>query len=219
MITLPITEQTKQPEWNTVLNAAKSNGFPLQIICKPKKKIILKTQKNKSHTHTNTTKKWDIFTYHIPLIHKLTSLLKNTNLNIAFRTINMIYNKLRDRIPLNKINSSGICVLKCKTCSDSYFGQTGRWIGIRHREHTRYMKTNNPLSAYALHILNNKHEYGNADQTVELLKPCNRRNKVNCWESFCVQIFQHQNKLIDEQKANDLNPPYTSTNVTRRHVM
>jgi len=27
--------------------------------------------------------------------------------------------------------------------------------------------------AYALHFLNHKHEYGNADQTIKLLKPCN----------------------------------------------
>jgi len=42
------------------------------------------------------------------------------------------------------------------------------------------MKTNNPLSAYALHILNNKHEYGNAEQTIELLKPCNKGKKMKC---------------------------------------
>jgi hypothetical protein len=33
------------------------------------------------------------------------------------------------------------------------------------------MHTNNPVSAYALH---NRHEYGNAEQTVELLKPCDK---------------------------------------------
>jgi hypothetical protein len=27
--------------------------------------------------------------------------------------------------------------------------------------------------AHALHILNNKHEYGNADQTIKLIKLCN----------------------------------------------
>jgi hypothetical protein len=27
--------------------------------------------------------------------------------------------------------------------------------------------------AYALHILSNKHEYGSADRTTKLLKPCN----------------------------------------------
>jgi hypothetical protein len=37
MITLPITEQAKQQEWNTIVTVAKNNGFPLLIIRKLKK--------------------------------------------------------------------------------------------------------------------------------------------------------------------------------------
>ena len=37
---------------------------------------------------------------------------------------------------------------------------------IRHREHVRYVKTNNPLLAYTLHILNNRHEKGNPEHTI-----------------------------------------------------
>jgi len=44
MITLAITEQAKQEKWNTILTVAKNNGFPLKIIRKLKKKVILKTQ-------------------------------------------------------------------------------------------------------------------------------------------------------------------------------
>jgi hypothetical protein len=33
-----------------------------------------------------------------------------------------------------------------------------------------------------LHICNNRHEYGNAEQTTELLKPCNKGIKMNFWE-------------------------------------
>jgi hypothetical protein len=39
-------------------------------------------------------------------------------------------------------------------------------IAICHREHIVYIKTNNPVSAYALHILNNKHEYGSSEHTI-----------------------------------------------------
>jgi len=67
-------------------------------------------------------------------------------------------------------------------CSNTYVGQTGRSLGIRHKEHTRYIKTNNPVSAYARHILNNKHKYGNIEQAIELLKPCNKGVKMNIWE-------------------------------------
>ena len=40
-ITLPITEQAKQQEWNIILTVAKNNGFPIQIIHKLKNKITL----------------------------------------------------------------------------------------------------------------------------------------------------------------------------------
>jgi len=61
------------------------------------------------------------------------------------------------------------------TCNNTYFGQTGRSLGIRHKEHTKCIKTNNAVLADALHILNNKHEYRNIKQIIELLKPCNKR--------------------------------------------
>ena len=59
----------------------------------------------------------------------------------------------------------------------------------------------------------------NTNKTIQLLKPCNKGNKTRCWESFYTHIFQQQNTLIDEQKANDLNPLHTLATITRRHVM
>jgi len=43
MITLPITEQAKQQEWNTLLTIAKNNGFPLRTIHNLRNKLITKT--------------------------------------------------------------------------------------------------------------------------------------------------------------------------------
>jgi hypothetical protein len=83
----------------------------------------------------------------------------------AFRATNIIYKQFNDKILQNKINSVGIYKLKCNTCDNSYVGQTGRSIEARHKEHTRYIKTNNPFSAYALHIFNNRHKYGNTKHT------------------------------------------------------
>ena len=136
-------------------------------------------------------------------------------MNKAFQATNTIYNQLCNKVPQNKINSSRIYKIKCNTCNNSFVEQTGRSIGIRHWDHTRYIKTNNPISAYTLHVLNNRHEYGNADQTTELLKTCNKGIKMNCWESLFIHIFQQQDILIDEQRVSDLNPLYTLANVTR----
>jgi hypothetical protein len=52
-----------------------------------------------------------------------------------------------------------------------------RSIEIRHREHIRYTKTNNPISAYALRIPNNRHEYGSQKHTLQLLKAWGKESK------------------------------------------
>ena len=115
------------------------------------------------------------------------------------------------------MNSSGICSLQYKTCNKLYVGQTGGLFEIRHREHVRYTKTNNPLSAYALHILNNRHEYDSPEHTMQLLKSCEKGKLMNCWDSFDMQVLQQQNLLIDEHKTNEPNPLYALASITK-HV-
>jgi hypothetical protein len=48
----------------------------------------------------------------------------------------------------------------------AHIGQTCRSLTARYHEHTRYVKNNNPQTAYALHILQNLHEYGAINDTV-----------------------------------------------------
>jgi len=157
---------------------------------------------------TTTTKKWVTFSYHSPMLCKITNLFKHTNLNIALCVTNTIHQQLADKIVGTSTNSSGMYELKCDTWNNSYVGQSGRSIATRHKEHTRYLRTNNLISAYALHILNNRHEYGTAEETMELLKPCNKGTKLNCWKALYMQAFHRRNILIEEQKVNDVNLLY-----------
>jgi hypothetical protein len=73
------------------------------------------------------------------------------------------------------------------------------------REHMWCIRTNNPNLAYVMQILNNKHEYGTANETLKLLKPCNKGLKMNCWESFYIQIYRQRNRLITELLTGDYN--------------
>jgi len=147
-----------------------------------KKKHLIKTKRNRP-----TTTKWVPFTYHSLLTRKVTNLFKQTNLNIALRTTNTTHQQLTEK-PTNE-DPSGINKLKCKTCNNAYIRQSGSSIKLRHMEHIRYIRTNNPTSAYMLHILNNRHEYGTPAETLELLKPCNKGTRMNCWETLYIQAF------------------------------
>jgi len=68
----------------------------------------------------------------------------------------------------------------------------------RFREHTRYIKNNDHRSAYALHILNCRHEYGNIEDTTTLLKQINTPTFLLPYEKKYIQSFYHNNELIPE---------------------
>jgi hypothetical protein len=106
------------------------------------------------------------------------------------------------------MNPSGVYEIKCNTCSKNYVGQSGSPITTRHKEYIRYIKTNNPPSAYATHTLNNRHECGIANDTLKLIKPCRKSMKMNHWENMYIQIYRQQNQVIPEQRVNELNPLY-----------
>jgi hypothetical protein len=87
-----------------------------------------------------------------------------------------------------------------------YVGQTSRSLNLRIKEHTRYIRHNNPQSAYALHILQHRHEYDCMDQTMSLLKPVTNTSLLTPYELFFIQSLGHTKKLIPEQQTGDPNP-------------
>jgi len=49
---------------------------------------------------------------------------------------------------------------------------------------------------------------------MELLETCNKRVKMNCWESLFTHAWQQQGVLIEEQEVNDFNTIYALAYVT-----
>ena len=75
-------------------------------------------------------------------------------------------------------------------------------------EYIRYIKNNDPRLAYALHILNCRHEYGNINDTMTLLKQINTPTLLLPYEQMYIQSFHHNNELIPEQHPNEHNPMF-----------
>jgi len=91
--------------------------------------------------------------------------------------------------------------LKCNTCNGVYIGQSGLAINVRHKENIWYIWTNNPKSTYATHLLENRHEYGIKENTLHLLKACQKGTRMNCWEELYIQAFHQQKVLITKQQV------------------
>ena len=68
-------------------------------------------------------------------------------------------------------------------------GQTSRNLKQRYREHIRYIRNNNPQSACAQHILQNRHEYGSITDTMTLLKPIHEMSMLTLYEQLFIQTF------------------------------
>jgi hypothetical protein len=94
-----------------------------------------------------------------------------------------------------------------------YVGQSGRPIITRHKEHIRYIRSNNTTSAYAAHILNNRHEYGTAENTLQLIKPCRKGKK---WISGKTYTFKCTANRTDSSLSSRRTNP---THYTTAHIL
>ena len=72
----------------------------------------------------------------------------------------------------------------------------------------RYIKCNDPQSAYALHILNNRHEYGKITDTMKLIKHINSPKMLLPYEQLFIESYHHHEHLVPEQHTLDFNPLY-----------
>ena len=68
------------------------------------------------------------------------------------------------------------------------------------------IRHNVPQSAYAQHILNNKHEYGAVNDTMTLLKLMNKTSLLLPYEQLYIQTFHQHKQLISEQHIGEQNP-------------
>ena len=131
--------------------------------------------------------KWITFTYFSPLVRRVTNLFQQTRLKIALRGTNTIQQLASKQ---TRGDPSGVYKLKCSTCNKVYVGQSGRTIGVRFKEYIRYIRSNNSTSACATHILENRHEYGTKQNTLQLLKACQNGKHMDCWEALYMQVFR-----------------------------
>jgi len=71
----------------------------------------------------------------------------------------------------------------------------------------RSIRNNNSTAAYALHILQNRHEYRPMNTTMDLLKPLSTPSLLIPHKLYFIQSFHKERKLISEQipcEANTL---------------
>jgi hypothetical protein len=90
-------------------------------------------------------------------------------------------------------------------CNQVYVGQTGRNFRIRYEEHINNIRSNRDQSRYALHILQQNHEYGTIDQTMKVLKLANKSKYLNTMEKLYIYKTTKCKEILNEQHVCDSN--------------
>jgi hypothetical protein len=188
MVSLPLSEAQRRKEWRNITQTAHNNNIPIHLLTKLRCNIQRKHDQPHLPTAPTQNTKWATFTHSSPHVRKITNLFKNTNVKVTFKSNNTIAQLTKPHtttIPSpTPHDTSGIYALTCNTCKLAYVGQTSRTLRLRYQEHTRYIKNNDPQSAYALHILHNRHEYGPIDKTMTLLQPLSNTSLLMPYEQY-----------------------------------
>ena len=91
----------------------------------------------------------------------------------------------------------------------AYIGQTSRNLKQRYREHTCYIRNNDPQSSYAQHILQNRHECGSITDTMTKLKHINKKSMLTPTKNYLSKLFIIM-EILSRNKAQVNKPHYFS---------
>ena len=126
--------------------------------------------------------------YHDNFI-ELPRILKNFNINVVFK-----YSNVKSQIIKNSPLCKAACIyeIPCKECNKRYYGQTGKQLAVRLKQHKYSIRTAQTSSALFVHLSNFNHRI-DWDQSKELVY-CEDIVKRNIIES-CLIKFNNANVL------------------------
>jgi sugar diacid utilization regulator len=96
MLTLPLTTERRNNEWQKILRIVENNQYPLHLITRLRTWIQKKQQEPKTtEKEKEKGKKWATFTHHSVKVRTITNLFKGTDIKIAYKTTNIIQQRTK----------------------------------------------------------------------------------------------------------------------------
>jgi hypothetical protein len=183
-------------------NILQRNEYNTNLI----EKAPSQSRKNNTHEEPKQKAKWATFTYCGKEVRQITKIFKDTQLNLAFRTQNMIENILRHKTKTEKYDTSGVYRMKCLDCPLRYIGQTGRTFKTRYKEHIQAIRNNNGNSEYSNYILNTGHTYGTITDTMDIIRYGRKGRHLNTLGKYHIYRISKTNVHLNDTYNETHNP-------------
>ena len=126
--------------------------------------------------------------------------LQRTNIKIAIRTNNIIYNQLTHKTTTKQINTNNpeSTNLHAPTAV-KHVGQTGRSFLVRYSEHRQAFRNNSHTSKFAQHLVEQVHSFGTIHNTMQALKKKIKNKKIKKKNKKKPHTLAQKNVTISTQ--------------------
>ena len=117
--------------------------------------------------------------------------LPSSNIKIAFKYNSTIKTTLVKHKETDNNNDAGVYLVPCKDCNRVYFGESGRGVATRLKEHKYAFRCCNTNNAIFNHVIDNNHliDWANA----KLIFKCDNYKKRRIVESALIDNFNNFN--------------------------
>lgn len=197
LVKLPLSVANYKTEYERIKLIASLNGYNptmIDVLIKTHARKVMRSgmttlyTQNRYANNSIADPKRVCLSFVPEITNKLKNIFERNNMRIVYSSNWKLKNMLgstKDHI--KSLEKTGIYQITCGDCNLKYYGQTKRTISKRFKEHSGYIKTNQPgKSAIANHVLCNDHFNVSLDN-VKLVKQVNDANKLDAYETFFIQ--------------------------------
>jgi len=198
MWNLPLNEERRQKEFHYLKRMAVLNGYETDLVDdiyqKHKSRAELKNittlvpfrkEKKKSTVDYKgrETTRTAVLPFYGPLTFQIEKVLKSHNINVCYCNRGKLKNLLGVRKKGDDMQASGVYEIPCLDCDERYFGQCGRRIETREKDHDRAIRLKQiERSSVARHCLEQNHRKG----AIKLAKRVNNGQYLDAYESMYI---------------------------------
>ena len=189
-------EEYLSDECDFICDCLKKLAYPQRMldVALRKAKQVFFRRKNDSELDDRPKRKC-LFLPYMPMLEMKKANLRKFDTDIIFKYNNKVSNRLCKNRPkaVNVKEGAGVYKIPCGGCEKVYFGESGRDLSKRVKEHKKDIERMKEESAIANHVKDCDHFFNFDD--AEVLVPCSDVRKRHVIESALIRC--HQNEAVN----------------------
>ena len=192
---LGLDGEEERKEKENIKLLGRLNGYDSTVIEKVFRREEMKQHPLYTKPVMVTNPTWRKFNFHHKRVANINNFLKRSNIRCGFSTNSNILGYLKRRSTREgKLLCSGVYRIKCDDCDAFYYGETGRTVKERTKEHRNAKHT----SAFGKHLLDSGHK-SKDDDNIKVIHTREKGFTLTLLEAYEIWKERGNKNLLNEQ--------------------